>query len=437
MFVALMLATLAAAASPAPQAPRPTPAPAAQETLAPLPRALTFTQAIEAGLAYNIQSTLSAWEVRRLEGVTREVAAAALPTLAANGVYSHIDHARELAGRQLQPQAQLNGNVTLVVPLVQGRAWGNVAEARAQAASARAHQASARRDVALAVAYAYLDAVAQNNTYEVMQHSVALNRGHFDYAKTRFDGGVGNRLDMLRADGEWATSVVQCKAALVRAVMARELLGRVTGYNGAIDPVDEVALPEPLLSPEALATLERRRADVQATLSDVLVAQRIRRDTWLDFVPALLGSGQIFGQSPPSPTAPHFGWQVQLLLSVPLYDGGARYGRMAQRHALEQEATLRLDDATRRARSEVRVALVSAEAAEQGLLAAERASAQAASALTLATASYRRGLSQNLEVIDAERQARDSATQAVLARNTLRRAQIDLLAAAGQFPGPL
>jgi outer membrane protein TolC len=150
-----------------------------------------------------------------------------------------------------------------------------------------------------------------------------------------------------------------------------------------------------------------------------------------------LATGQIFGQNPPSPTVPHFGWQVQLMLSVPLYDGGARYGRMAQRHALEAEATLALDDGSRRARSEVRVALAAAHAAEQALVDAERARAQAALALQLATASYRKGLSQNLEVIDAERQARDSATQAVLAHNTLRRAQVDLVAAAGQFPGPL
>ena len=425
--LALALALVATTAGPAPHDGMP----------AAPPRAMTFAQAIEAGLAYNIRSTTAQLEVHRAQGIRREVMGQALPTLTAMGVYSHIDHARELAGRQLQPEAQLNGNVTLTLPLVSARAWGNVAEARAQERLAQAQHAAVRREVAIGVAYAYLDAIAKAHTLEVIQSSVALNRGHYQYAKTRFEGGVGNRLDMLRADQELSTSQAQCLAASVAALGAQEMLGRLVGYNGAIEPVDEVLVPQVLTHPDALATLSKRRADLKAMMGQVLLNQRMRKNSWLDFMPALLGSGQIFGQSPPSPTMPHFGWQVQLILSVPLYDGGARYGRMAQRHALESEATLALDDGARRARSEVRVALAAADAAEQALLAAEHARSQAALALQLATASYRRGLSQNLEVIDAERQARDTATQAVLAHNTLRRAQVDLVAAAGQFPGPL
>jgi outer membrane protein TolC len=398
---------------------------------------MTFSQAIEAGLAYNLRSTTAKLEVHRAQGIRREIMGQALPTLTATGIYSHIDHARELGGRQLQPQAQLNGNIILTLPVVAPRAWGNVVEARAQERLAQAQHAAARRDVAISVAYAYLDAIAQSQAFEVIQSSVALNRGHYQYAKTRFDGGVGNRLDMLRADQELSTSRVHCRAAQVAALTAQEVLGRLVGYNGAIEPVDEVFIPEALSSTDVMATLEKRRADLRVLLDQMLFHARVHQDSWLDVLPSLLATGQIFGQNPPSPTVPHFGWQVQLMLSVPLYDGGARYGRMAQRHALEAEATLALDDGSRRARSEVRVALAAAHAAEQALVDAERARAQAALALQLATASYRKGLSQNLEVIDAERQARDSATQAVLAHNTLRRAQVDLVAAAGQFPGPL
>jgi len=399
------------------------------------PQAMTFNQAIEAGLAYNIRSSTAELEVRRAQGIRREVMGQALPTLSATGVYSRIDHARELAGRQLQPESQLNGNVTLALPLVSPRAWGNVAEVRAQERLTQAQHAAVRREVAVSVAYAYLDAIAQRHTLEVIEHSVALNRGHYQYAKTRFEGGVGNRLDMLRADQELATSRVKCRAAWVAALTAQEVLGRLVGHNGAVEPVDEILLPA--APADAMATLSAQRADLQAALSQVLLNQRVRKNTGLDFLPSLLGSGQIFGQNPPTPTMPTFGWQVQLILSVPLYDGGARYGRMAQRHAQESQATLALDDSTRRARSEVRVALAAADAAEKALIEAERAKSQAAKALTLATASYRRGLRQNLEVIDAERQARDTATQAVLAHNTLRRAQVDLVAAAGQFPPPL
>jgi outer membrane protein TolC len=43
----------------------------------------------------------------------------------------------------------------------------------------------------------------------------------------------------------------------------------------------------------------------------------------------------------------------------------------------------------------------------------------------------------HLEVIDAERQARDAETQAAIAEDAAREARLDLLAAAGRFPaGP-
>jgi outer membrane protein TolC len=40
----------------------------------------------------------------------------------------------------------------------------------------------------------------------------------------------------------------------------------------------------------------------------------------------------------------------------------------------------------------------------------------------------------NLEVIDAERRARDAALAAVIAEDAVRQNRLDLLAAAGRFP---
>jgi outer membrane protein TolC len=55
-------------------------------------------------------------------------------------------------------------------------------------------------------------------------------------------------------------------------------------------------------------------------------------------------------------------------------------------------------------------------------------------ALDLASQAYRAGATSNLEVIDAERRARDADTAAVIADDNARQARLDLLAAAGQFP---
>jgi outer membrane protein TolC len=65
---------------------------------------------------------------------------------------------------------------------------------------------------------------------------------------------------------------------------------------------------------------------------------------------------------------------------------------------------------------------------------AERSAAFARTALELANEAYRAGATSNLEVIDAERQARDAETQAAIAENAARQARLDVLVAAGRFP---
>jgi outer membrane protein TolC len=66
--------------------------------------------------------------------------------------------------------------------------------------------------------------------------------------------------------------------------------------------------------------------------------------------------------------------------------------------------------------------------------ASHRSADFAARALELANIAYSGGTGTNLEVIDAQRSARDAATQAVIADDGLRQAALGLLAATGHFP---
>jgi outer membrane protein TolC len=68
-------------------------------------------------------------------------------------------------------------------------------------------------------------------------------------------------------------------------------------------------------------------------------------------------------------------------------------------------------------------------------LRSSRDAAQLASqALELANTAYRAGATTNIEVIDAERQARDAATQAEMAADGARQARLTMLVAADRFP---
>jgi outer membrane protein TolC len=141
-----------------------------------------------------------------------------------------------------------------------------------------------------------------------------------------------------------------------------------------------------------------------------------------------------FYQNPGVPTVPPTGWQAQLVLAVPIYDGGLRYGQEHERVALADEAHLDVEATVRQARSDVRAAFEEMRDADVALDQAHQSDLFAVKTLLLATAAYRGGATTNLEVIDAERQARDAEAQAVIAEDAARQARLDLLAAAGRFP---
>jgi outer membrane protein TolC len=82
----------------------------------------------------------------------------------------------------------------------------------------------------------------------------------------------------------------------------------------------------------------------------------------------------------------------------------------------------------------VRTAREAVASADRTLASARAAAAQAGEVVNIVNVSFRAGGATNIEVIDAERTARDTDTAVAVAEDALRRAQLDLLIALGQFP---
>jgi outer membrane protein TolC len=125
---------------------------------------------------------------------------------------------------------------------------------------------------------------------------------------------------------------------------------------------------------------------------------------------------------------------AQLAAVWPVFAGGLRPAQSKERGALASEAEEALRGVMRQARSEVRLSFEAMRYAYAGYDAARRGAETAVAALDLANQAYRAGATSNLEVIDAERRARDAATTAVIAEDAVRQANLDLLSAAGRFP---
>lgn len=423
--------------APAPQAPPP-PIPvqeaaqAVKETLTrPAPK-ITFEEAIHRAMTRNPSFELAEQDVRRAQALVEQVRSTWLPTLNANGTYTRLDDDRTLAGRVIAARDSVNGNVTLTVPIIAPRQWVNTARAKDNREIAKLTLTDTRRQVALQAGRAYLTIIAQRRVLESSLQARDTARAHEEFSKSRLAGGVGNRLDAVRASQERSTSETRVQNQIIALARAQEALGILLGESGPVD-AGEVSLGAPPTLDSALTDAEHR-SDVAATKERAESARKSVRDSYADYLPFLTGVVQPFYQNPATLTLPSTGWQAQLLLTIPLYDGGLRYGLKHERDALYDQAKVRVDAALRQAKSEVRIGFEALQRADDALIQAREAARLAQEALDLSQLAYRAGATSNLEVIDAERRARDAAIEAAVAEDTARQARLDLLAAAGKFP---
>jgi outer membrane protein TolC len=396
---------------------------------------LTFQEAVDRALAHGTASLLAAEDVRRAEGLLGQARSGSLPFLGVTGTLTRHDADRvSPTGQVLADKSQQGATATLSLPLLAPGRWAQWAHAGQFLDATQAGQADVRRSAALGAARAYLTVVALRRAVEVSESARQVAGAHFDFASKRRKGGVGNALDELRAQQELASSEVQVEGALTSLLRAREALGVLTGSSGPLD-ADELPAPPPV---EDLAAAEQAaeslRADVQAARALAHLARRVWKDGWVDWLPVVSGTFSAFLQEPPTSTTPADGWVAQLVVAFPIFEGGLRPAQAREREAVSQQADLAVEQALRQARSEVRVAFEALQRSLAAHAAARRGAESARAALDLAGQAYQAGAVTNLEVIDAERRARDAALAAVIAEDAVRQNRLDLLAAAGRFP---
>jgi outer membrane protein TolC len=429
-----------------------TPSEGARIEPAPVVPRITFADAIQRALARNPTVGVALAEIERADALVKEARAGWFPTLVGNGQYTHLDHPRTqttpplsipgttppttLPGKTVTvfEQEQLYGNLTLTVPLVAAQGWTAERQAKDNRHIAEASAADVRRLVAQATGNAFITVIAQRLQLRSNETAIVNARAHADYAHTRLVGGIGRSIDDVRAQQDLATVLANRQAVLTGLARAREALGVLVGSSEPLDAVEAIDFgPLPTL---ATALDESgRRSDVVAQQARIAAAETLRKDVWAYYAPYLAGVAQPFAQHGQQVGfLPSLGWQVGLVLTLPLYDGGQRTGLARERDAALAETRLQLDGALRQARSDVRVAFEAMLRADSALASAREAAALAKRAYELAVVAYKAGATTNIEVLDAARQARDADSAAAAASDVARRARLDLLVASGRFP---
>jgi outer membrane protein, multidrug efflux system len=289
--------------------------------------------------------------VKRVEAQKRVALAAVLPVLTAQGSYVHQFYTSAVP--LLTPPANAPIPVTLVSPapdtygfnvaatwsVLNPRALYAVGTASESIDVAKLTFSEQRRQIALAVVHTMLATLAAERVAEVNRVGLRSGLERLALTQARLQFGQGTALDVDRGqqDVEAARALIISGDESLRET--REALGVALGSAVSISPPGDLDLEQ---FENAVARTCKwnddidRRPDVAAARGQVDLARRSVRNAELLFAPFIDVESQ-FADANVSVLGPTKTWNLGATITLPLYDGGARYGVLRDaRAALEQ-----------------------------------------------------------------------------------------------------
>jgi len=280
--------------------------------------------------------------------------------------------------------------------------------------------------VAADMAGAYLDMRAQQRQLVVLGEDISAARGNLDLAQTRFDRGLTNEMDVSLAQRQLATLQADVAPLAAQIDVSRNAIAVLLGRFPE-DLAKELAKPGPIPTlpakiPVGLPVdLLRRRPDIREAERRLAAANALVGAAIADLFPAvaLTGAGGAQGGASSSKIVP-ITWIGSLGPSVymPLLDFGALDAKIEIADLQTRGLLAAYKQTILTAVRQVDDAETSYRAQQERLANLDRALQAARHATQLATERYNRGLTDFLNVLDAEREQFDLEQRHVAARRT-------------------
>lgn len=396
------------------------------------PLSVTLEEALERASRSNPMVQAAREEVKASEGLRKEARSYFLPDLTFTETFTRTDNpvyvfmgklTQERFGMMdfsipsLNTPPPLNNYQTraeVTLPLFTGgklTAAYRAAGLRVEAAEGRS--AFAESSLRKGVTEAFYGSLLAREAVSVMEETVKTAEAHLEQVEAMHRQGLVLDSDLLRMRVFLADMRQQRAARAADARVARAYLAYALGYGGEVEPRGEFTVPA-----EPLPSLEEA---VQAALSargDLAAAEREARQAGLgvrmaraDYLPQV-GAVAAYEQDTEDFSGHGKNWMVGVQLRLPLFDGGARSGRLLLASSRQFQARKALEDARNRVRVEVEEALLRSEAAAERVAVTAQSEEQARENQRIVALRYREGLAAITDLLDAD----TALTAAALAR---------------------
>jgi outer membrane protein len=312
-----------------------------------------------------------------------------------------------------------------------------VRAARTAASASRAESEAASENASSLAAQAYLRAFRANATLDARAADSALAADLLGIAQAQLRAGTGVALDVTRAEAQAAGVRAQLIAARAERDRAALDLVRVLGLplTARVELVERAGEPVPdetlAAEDEAVRRALETRPDLKAAERQLGAARQQVAATRAERLPSL---GLVAADGFIGPDLGNlkntYAYGVQL--SLPLFDGFRREGRIQEQQAIANEIDVRRRDLEHQVAIEVRAARLDLTAAREQLAAARERLRLGEQEVAQARDRFRAGVSGNADVITASLSLTAARTQAIDAETQLRNARVTLARAEGR-----
>jgi outer membrane protein TolC len=375
---------------------------------------LSFKDAIDRALRNNLGLLLASDSSLAARGSRWEELSRLLPTLSASGTQGaqQIDLAA-LGFRfsfpgippVIGPLGTFDARLYASAPLFDWHAIQRDRGARANESVARYRYNDAREMVVLAAGNEYLVTLSGAARVDAAQAEVETAQALFNKARDQQAAGVSPAIDTLRAQVELQTRQQQLIVARNNYAKQKLMLARTIGLPlGQEFNLTEQVPYQPLAPMSVEQALQRAymgRADYQAAAQQVRAAEQFRRAATAEHYPTLGISGN-YGAAGVNVGNSHGVFLAGATLSIPIFAGGRTHADVLQAEATLRQSRQQLENVRAQIDYDVRSALLDLTAAADQVQVARSALDLANQTLVQARDRFTAGVTDNLEVIEAQ-----------------------------------
>ena len=397
---------------------------------------LTFSDAINRGLQQNLGLLLSGDNTLAVRGQKWKELSNLLPNLSVSALESVQETSLAALGfngslfggganfpRVIGPFNYFDARVSLTQSIFN---FSYIERNRAASQNVKAAKYSykdAREMVVLATGNAYLQALSGAARVEASDAQAKTAQALYNKAVDQQRAGLAPNIDTLRAQVELQTRQQQLIVARNDFAKQKLVLARVIG----LPPGQEFTLADQApYAPLSVLGLEQSlqrayasRADYLAAAAKVKMAEFSRKATRSEHLPSLDLSAD-YGAIGVSPRSTDGTFHLTGVLNIPIFQGGKVHGETLQAEASLRQSQAQLENLRGQIDYEVRTAILDLNSAADQVAVARSSIDLAQQTLTQAQDRFAAGVTDNLEVVQAQEvlaNANDSYIASLYAHN--------------------